>query len=95
MITYNHKYRGEFEYEKFALNILSFHNIISNIKEIELEGSNGTVTTLKLMYDELNNFFNDMTGNKGFCEQTFLSILKGKEYLKWYQRWQVMSWTIF
>lgn len=82
MITYNYKYRGEFEYEKFALNILSFHNIISNIKEIELEGSNGTVTTLRSIHNELNNFFDDITGNKGLFEKAFLSIIKGKECLR-------------
>ena len=79
MITYNHKYRGEFEYEKFALNILSFHNIISNIKEIELEGNNGSVTTLKSIHNELNEFFNSITGNNGILEKSFLSIIKEKE----------------
>lgn len=82
MITYNHKYRGEFEYEKFALNILSFHNIISNIKENEIDGSNGTLTTLKALCDELDVFFNDVTGNNGLFETAFLSILKGKENMK-------------
>lgn len=79
MITYNHKYRGEFEYEKFALNILSFNNIISNIKEIELEGNNGSVTTLKSIHNELNEFFNSITGNNGILEKSFLSIIKEKE----------------
>ena len=82
MITYNHKYRGEFEYEKFALNILSFHNIISNIKEIELEGSNGTITTLNSIYDELSKFFNSITGNNGLLEKSFLSIIKEKENIR-------------
>lgn len=82
MITYNHKYRGEFEYDKFILNILSFHNIILNIKEIELEGSNGTVTTLRSIHNELDTFFNDVTGDNGLFQEAFLLITKGKECLK-------------
>lgn len=31
MIVYNMRHRGPYEYDKFALNILQFSNLVSNI----------------------------------------------------------------
>lgn len=32
MIRYNMRYRGPYEHDKFALNILQYHNMITNFK---------------------------------------------------------------
>lgn len=38
MITYNMRYRGQYEYDKFALNIIQFINLVSEItKRIDQE----------------------------------------------------------
>ena len=31
MITYNMRYRGPYEYDKFALNILQYNNLVKDI----------------------------------------------------------------
>lgn len=82
MITYNHKYRGSFEYEKFALNILSFHNAINSLETIEIQGTNEEIATLMSMSNDIDNIFNSFTGKNGICEQSFLLGLKERKCIK-------------
>lgn len=79
MIMYNHRYRGQFEYDKFALNILSFHNIVTNLETLEIQGTNEEISSLLSIHDEVNKIFNDFTGNGGLCETSFLFSIKERE----------------
>lgn len=55
MIRYNMRYRGAFEYDKFALNILQYSNLINHLySDIENEES---YLTLKEVIKELDLLF--------------------------------------
>lgn len=79
MITYNHKYRGPFEYDKFVLNILSFHNIIENLETLEVRGANEEINSLLSTYNEIKNIFDSFTGDDGICERSFLLALQERK----------------
>ena len=61
MIFYNNRYRGPFEYDKFALNILSFHNIINELETLELKGTKKEFNSLKEIKDNIDIFFEEYT----------------------------------
>ena len=82
MIVYNNIYRGPFEYEKFALNILSFHNIVNSIESIEMENTTEEIQTLTALKDEVDKVFEDFTGANGLCEKNFLLTLTERKCMK-------------
>ena len=82
MIFYNNRYRGPFEYDKFALNILSFHNIINELDTLEIKGTKKEFNSLKEIKDNIDIFFEEYTKANGLRNQINLSILKEKENLK-------------
>jgi len=79
MITYNHKYRGPFEYDKFVLNILSFHNIIENLETLEVRGTNEEINSLLSAHNEIKDIFEFFTGDDGICERSFLLALQERK----------------
>lgn len=82
MIIYNNRYRGPFEYDKFALNILSFHNIMNELKTLEIKGTKKEFNNLKEIKDNIDIFFEEYTKANGLRNKINLSILKEKENLK-------------
>ena len=46
MIIYNNRYRGPYEYDKFALNILSLHNMVEELKTYEFENTNENINSI-------------------------------------------------
>lgn len=82
MILYNNRYRGPFEYEKFILNILGFHNIITELELFEIYGDDKSVDSLKDIKAKVDTLFNDYTKKDGYCDKCYLEILKGKENLR-------------
>ena len=82
MIFYNNRYRGPFEYDKFALNILSFHNIINELETLEIKGTKKEFNRLKEIKDNIDIFFEEYTKANGLRNKINLSILKEKENLK-------------
>ena len=82
MIFYNNRYRGPFEYDKFALNILSFHNIINELETLEIKGTKKEFNSLKEIKDDIDIFFEEYTKANGLRNKINLSILKEKENLK-------------
>lgn len=82
MIIYNNRYRGPFEYDKFALNILSFHNIINELKTLEIKGTKKEFNNLKEIKNDIDIFFEEYTKANGLRNEINLSILKEEENLK-------------
>ena len=92
MISYNHKYRGQFEYEKFLLNILPFYNTIKNLETLEIQGTNEELESLLSIQDEVNKTMDMLTGKDSISDRFYVLSIKERECTKlWYQRWQVMN----
>lgn len=79
MIIYNNRYRGPHEYDKFALNILSFHNIVESIKTSEVDGIADDIMTLKSIQEDVNSAFDIYNKNNGLCESVYLLTIKERE----------------
>ena len=58
MIIYNNRNREPYEYDKFALNILSLHNMVEELKTYEFENTNENINSLINLYNDLNELFN-------------------------------------
>lgn len=58
MILYNIRYRGPYEYDKFILNIFQLNN---EIKRLQKEFNDTSLSQLLLKQKELNNIFNELT----------------------------------
>lgn len=82
MIIYNNRYRGPFEYDKFALNILSFHNIINELETLEIKGTKKEFNNLKEIKNDIDIFFEEYTKANGLRNEINLSILKEEENLR-------------
>lgn len=52
MIKYNMRYRGPYEYDKYALNILQFHNEVNRISDKLTKDSNSSLKKLTQQLDE-------------------------------------------
>lgn len=52
MIKYNMRYRGPYEYDKYALNILQFHNEVNRISDKLTRDSNSSLKKLTQQLDE-------------------------------------------
>lgn len=83
MILYNMRYRGPIEHDKFALNILQFHNEIVNIitEETEALNSNNSLIAIK---KEVDSIYNTIVGNNnepnvGLSETLYYKMLDCKE----------------
>lgn len=55
MITYNMRYRGPYEYDKFVLNVFQFLN---QVKDIENELDSSLSNNIYTYQDKLNNYIN-------------------------------------
>ena len=53
MITYNMRYRGPYEYDKFVLNIFQFLN---QVKDIENELDSSLANNIYTYQDKLNDY---------------------------------------
>ena len=58
MILYNIRYRGPYEYDKFILNIFQLNN---EIKGLQKEFNDTSLSQLLLKQKELNDIFNELT----------------------------------
>jgi hypothetical protein len=47
------RYRGPLEYDKFALNILQYHNHVNDMIIAEVAGPSADITALKTQIDKL------------------------------------------
>ena len=77
MIHYNMRYRGAYEYEKFALNILQYSNIahdftaeVNSIQEYQ---------TLKQIQAEVTDLYCKSTEDFGLSEQIYKRLIMFKE----------------
>jgi hypothetical protein len=70
------RYRGPFEYDKFVLNILQFHNEINQIfiEEFNLENSNKS--RLINSHEGIKRIYNETTSKS---EELYLRLLNYKE----------------
>ena len=60
MITYNMRYRGAYEYDKFALNIFQFLNLSNSISDkINKEKKDNIVSYI----EQLNEYISYLYGN--------------------------------
>jgi uncharacterized protein YozE (UPF0346 family) len=78
MIVYNMRYRGPLEYDKFALNVLQFHNDVffrhsDEFNEMSVD-ENNLISTQK----EVNNTLATVMET---CDSLYLEIIKCKEML--------------
>lgn len=58
MILYNIRYRGPYEYDKFILNIFQLNN---EIKRLQKEFNDTSLSQLLLKQKKLNDIFNELT----------------------------------
>ena len=58
MILYYIRYRGPYEYDKFILNIFQLNN---EIKRLQKEFNDTSLSQLLLKQKELNDIFNELT----------------------------------
>lgn len=80
MISYNNRYRGPYEYDKFILNILQFHNIVEHLDTYEVNGATDAIDTIKSLHDEVNTVFDDfISGHNSLSEEIFFTIMKKRE----------------
>lgn len=66
MITYNIRYRGAFEYDKFILNIYQLYN---EIKRINKNFNDNTIIKIQDKAKELNTIFNELTKENNSLEE--------------------------
>lgn len=52
MIKYNMRYRGPYEYDKYVLNILQFHNEVNRISDKLTRDSSSSLKKLTQQLDE-------------------------------------------
>jgi hypothetical protein len=76
MILYNMRYRGPLEYDKFALNILQFHNDVFFRDKNEFSSLSEDEVTLLTIQMDINTAFNNSI-NK--AEELYNEILQYKE----------------
>ena len=76
MIIYNNRYRGPYEYDKFALNILSLHNMVEELKTYEFENTNENINSLINLYNDLNELFNLLCYKNSYDEKKYEIIIK-------------------
>lgn len=75
MITYNIRYRGPFEYEKFVLNIMQQYN---QTKEALQDFKSYKTSTIDNMSNIINTLFKKSIEPNNISEQLLtLKILKG------------------
>ena len=75
MITYNIRYRGPFEYEKFVLNIMQQYN---QTKEVLQDFESYKASTIDDMSNTINTLFKKSIEPNNISEQLLtLKILKG------------------
>lgn len=75
MITYNIRYRGPFEYEKFVLNIMQQYN---QTKEALQDFESYKASTIDDMSNTINTLFKKSIEPNNISEQLLtLKILKG------------------
>ena len=75
MITYNIRYRGPFEYEKFVLNIMQQYN---QTKEALQDFESYKTSTVDNMSNTINTLFKKSIKPNNISEQLLtLKILKG------------------
>lgn len=56
MITYNMRYRGPYEYDKFALNILQYINLVKNIaSSVNKDAENNLVSKSEKLAKYIDN----------------------------------------
>ena len=59
MITYNMRYRGPYEYDKFALNILQYINIVKDItSSVNKNAENNLVSKSEKLAKYIDNIDN-------------------------------------
>ena len=59
MITYNMRYRGPYEYDKFALNILQYINLVKDItNSVNKNAENNLVSKSEKLAKYINNIDN-------------------------------------
>ena len=75
MITYNIRYRGPFEYDKFILNTYQLYN---EIKSMNKDFNDNSIIKIKAKQKELNDLFDALTQENNPLEE----LLIIKERLK-------------
>lgn len=73
MIHYNMRYRGAYEYDKFTLNILQYHNeMLDFLTDLE---TTEEVINLKHLHEEVNDLFDRYNKENGVCENIYNTLL--------------------
>lgn len=94
MIIYNNRFRGPFEYDKFALNILSFHNFVNYIEDYEINNKKSDFNSLKNIYKEVNNFYNKICCSDSLNDKIYRLIIQ-RGLILWLKKWIAASLMIY
>lgn len=73
MIHYNMRYRGTYEYDKFALNILQMHN--EYVDYIDDIFSNDEINNIKDLYMKTQLLFDNYNDENGLCETIYDTLI--------------------
>ena len=73
MIHYNMRYRGTYEYDKFALNILQMHN--EYVDYIDDIFSNDEINNIKDLYMKTQLLFDNYNNENGLCETIYDTLI--------------------
>lgn len=77
MIHYNMRYRGQYEYDKFILNVLQYANVAedftSETEEIQ------EYETLKELHCTITDLYNQSTKEYGTSEKCYKRLIMFKE----------------
>lgn len=79
MILYNMRFRGPLEYDKFVLNVLQFHNEVSEIILKEFDTTSGA--SLEQIVKDINAIYDTTVGKTqpGFSELLYQNMLDLEE----------------
>lgn len=73
MIHYNMRYRGAYEYDKFVLNILQYHNeMLDYLKDLETDND---IINLKYLCNEVDDLYNSYNLSNGLCESIYNTLM--------------------
>lgn len=82
MILYNMRYRGAYEYDKFVLNTMQYHNEVNEMLTKELLSGNTNYSSMLEMQQDIENLYKVVVGNSlntGIINTIYKEIIKYRE----------------
>lgn len=78
MISYNMRYKGPLEYDKFVLNILQFATEVEYIQSLELNEDDEYISIIT-NHKELTDYLLQISGDNSISTKCYSKILSSME----------------